>query len=96
MGWEIPPQKLKAGVLVDIKKELIDSIQIMIDAAIDNRVPDIQFGIVISADDTNNCQIKINGNTHNIKYYGSKPNVNQKYPVFFPKGSSMSSAFIVS
>ena len=54
MGWEIPPQKLKAGVLVDIKKELIDSIQIMIDAAIDNRVPDIQFGIVISADDTNN------------------------------------------
>ena len=96
MGWDFPPQTLKAGVLVDIKKELIDSIQIMIDAAIDNRVPDIQFGIVISADDTNNCQIKINGSTHNIKYYGSKPTVNQKYPVFFPKGSSMSSAFIVS
>lgn len=83
MGWEIPPQILKAGVLVDIKKELIDSIQIMIDAAIDNRVPDIQFGIVISADDTNNCQVKINGNTHNIKYYGLKPTANQKYPVFF-------------
>ena len=54
MGWAIPTPNFKAGVIVDIKKELLDSIQIMIDAAIENRVPDIQFGIVISADDTNN------------------------------------------
>lgn len=91
-----PTPALKAGVEVDIKKELLDSIQIMIDAAIENRVPDIQFGIVISADDTGNCQIKINGNNHSIKYYGTKPSLNKKYPVFIPKGSSFSSAFIVS
>lgn len=96
MGWVIPAPNFKAGVIVDIKKELLDSIQIMIDAAIENRVPDIQFGIVISADDTNNCQVKINGNIHNIKYYGDKPTINQKYPVFIPKGSSISLSFIVS
>ena len=71
MGWGNPPLSLKAGVIVDIKKELLDSIQIMIDAAIENRVPDIQFGIVISADDTGNCQVRINGNNHNIRYYGT-------------------------
>lgn len=81
---------------MDIKKELLDSIQIMIDAAMESRVPDIQFGIVISADDTNNCQVKVNGNTLNVKYYGNKPKVNQKYPVFVPKGTSVSSAFIVA
>ena len=85
MGWGIPPQILKAGVLVDIKKELIDSIQIMIDAAIDNRVPDIQFGIVISADDTNNCQIKINGNKQYYKYYRS-PRLSSYSISWFLKG----------
>lgn len=81
---------------MDIKKELLDSIQIMIDAAIENRVPDIQFGIVISDEDTGVCKVKINGNNHDIKYYGDKPTLNKKYPVFIPKGSSFSSAFIVS
>lgn len=81
---------------MDIKKELLDSIQIMIDAAIENRVPDIQFGIVISAEDTGVCKVKINGNSHDIRYYGDKPTLNKKYPVFIPKGSSFSSAFIVS
>lgn len=91
-----PTPTLKAGVIVDIKKELLDSIQIMIDAAIENRVPDIQFGIVISADDTGNCQVRINGNNHNIRYYGAKPTINKKYPIIVPRGSSMSSAFVAS
>ena len=96
MGWGNPPLSLTAGVIVDIKKELRDAIQSMIDAAIENTVPDIQFGIVISADDTGNCQVRINGNNHNIRYYGTKPTINKKYPIIIPRGSSMSSAFVAS
>lgn len=81
---------------MDIKQEIVDSIQVMVDAAIKKVCPTITFGIVLSIEPKKKCYIKINGIDYLLNYYGNEaPIVNQKYPVFIPSGN-LSLAFIIT
>lgn len=81
---------------MDIKQEIIDSIQVMVDAAIKKVCPTITFGIITSVGNKNKCTIKINNIDYKIVYYGkTAPDLNQKYPVFVPFGK-MNLAFIIT
>lgn len=55
---------------MDIKQEIVDSIQVMVDATIKKVCPIITFGIVMSVDGRNKCIAKINNIDYKIAYYG--------------------------
>lgn len=81
---------------MDIKKEIVDAIQILVDAAIRKTCPVISFGIVSGIGTKGKCTVKINNVDQNISYYGKEiPTINQKYPVFVPM-NNMSLAFILT
>lgn len=81
---------------MDIKKEIVDSIQVMVEAAIKKYCPALLFGIVTSIEQKKQCRVKINGVEYLLNYYGNEaPIVNQKYPVFIPSGN-LSLAFIIT
>lgn len=81
---------------MDIKKEIVDAIQILVDAAIRKTCPVISFGVVSGVGTKGKCTVKINNVDQNISYYGKEiPTINQKYPVFVPM-NNMSLAFILT
>lgn len=81
---------------MDIKREIVEAIQIMIDGAISKVCPQITFGIVTEVvNGRNKCKIKIKNKEHEIAYYGKSPKINQKYPVFMPS-NTLSLAFIIT
>lgn len=81
---------------MNVKQEIIDSIQVMVDAAIKKVCPIITFGIVVSIGDKNKCIARINNIDYKIVYYGkTTPDLNQKYPIFVPFGK-MNLAFIIT
>lgn len=80
---------------MDTAKEILDAIEIIVDRKMQN-VAQIYRGIV-KAVSTNDklAVVLVNGEAHNMRYYGSTPTVNIAYPVFVPHGN-MSLAFMIS
>lgn len=79
---------------MNIKDEIIDAIDLIVQSAIKKVCPAIVFGVVVAVNTKNKCQVKINDVTHNITYYGDIPIINQKYPIFIPF-NNMSLAFTI-
>lgn len=74
--------------------EILDSMDIMIDSAMD-KTTKIQNGTIVSVNG-NTCSATINGKRiDNIYYYGGAPQKNKQYRVFIPSGN-MSQAFIIT
>lgn len=81
---------------MNIKQEIVDSIKLMVDSAINRFCPQITFGVVISLSTPKKCVVRINQIDYTLSYYGDgTPVVNQKYPVFIPS-NNMSLAFIIT
>lgn len=80
---------------MNIKQEIVDSIQIIVDAAIRKICPIITFGICTSIQSTNKCIVQINNVDNIVYYFGGKPKINKRYPVFIPSGK-MTLAFIIA
>lgn len=77
---------------MDSRKEILDSIQILINKAMEN-VTKIYVGRVISVSG-DRCTISINGRDYSIQYYGGEPVVGTTYRVFAPD-NNISVAFII-
>lgn len=81
---------------MNIKKEIVDSINILVESTIKKTCPTISFGVVVGIVSKGKCTIRINNIDYSINYYGgAAPEINQKYPVFVPF-NKMSLAFIIS
>lgn len=81
---------------MNIKKEIVDSIKVIVKSTIEKTCPTISFGVVNELLDGHKCNMTIDDIEHSVKYYGNDvPMVNQKYPVFVPF-NNMSLAFIMA
>lgn len=81
---------------MDIKKEIVDSIKLIVESVINKTCPTILFGVVANVGAKGKCQVRINNIDYYLRYYGDvAPNTNTKYPVFVPF-NNMSLAFIIS
>lgn len=79
---------------MDTAKEILDAIEIIVDRKMQN-VAQIYRGIVKAVSTNDNLAVVlVNGEVHNMRYYGSAPTVNIAYPVFVPHGN-MSTAFVI-
>lgn len=80
---------------MDTAKEILDAIEIIVDRKMQN-VAQIYRGVVKAVSTNDNLAVVlVNGEVHNMRYYGSAPTVNIAYPVFVPHGN-MSLAFMIS
>lgn len=81
---------------MDLKKEIIDAIQIIVDSSIKKSCPSITFGVVTAIGSSNKCTVLINNISYTLNYYGSgEPVINQKYPVFL-SGANLSKGFVLT
>lgn len=79
---------------MDYKKEILDSIDILIDKKIKNLTKSY-YGFIVSVNETKNtCVIRINGVEHTLPFYGGSPVVNRKAPVIVPMGN-FSEAYVI-
>lgn len=81
---------------MNIKQEIVDSISLLVDSAIQRTCPVVTFGFVVGLSTDKRCVCRINQIDYKLKYYGDAlPTINQKYPVFVPF-NDMSLAFIIT
>lgn len=75
---------------------VFDEIVGAIDIIISKKIKDIStFGFCVVKEVNNKkCKVLYNGNEYNLPFYGNTPVVNNKYPIFLPKGD-LSQAFII-
>lgn len=78
---------------MDIAKEILDAIEIIVDKKIQDNTAQIYRGVCKSIT-TTTCTLTINGKDNTVKYYGGTPIVGTVYQVFVPSGD-MSTAFII-
>ena len=79
---------------MDTAKEILDAIEIIVDRKMQN-IAQIYRGIVKAVSTNDNLAVVlVNGEVHNVRYYGFVPTVNIAYPVFVPHGN-MSTAFVI-
>lgn len=69
----------------DIKKEIMESIDILLKARI-LKTTQSYYGTIISVNDKK-CVIKLNGSTYTVPFYGNAPQINKKYPIIVPQGN---------
>lgn len=80
---------------MDAQKEILDAIEIIVDKKLQN-VAQIYNGIVKAVNTpAKQVVVMLNGEDHNMRYYGNTPTVNLSYPVFVPN-NNMSLAFMIS
>lgn len=80
---------------MEVKNEILDAVQILIDNALKN-ITTIQTGTCVSLGQSHICTMKINGRIYDtIMYYGDSPIINSQYRVFIPNGN-INQAFIFS
>ncbi len=78
---------------MDVAKEILDAIEIIVDKKIQDNTAQIYRG-VCKGITTTTCTLTINGKDNTVKYYGGTPIVGTVYQVFVPFGD-MSTAFII-
>ena len=79
--------------MVDVSNEILDAIEIIVDAKIRENTAQIYPG-VCKGISGNTCVMSINGRNNTVQFYGSTPTVGSTYRVFVPNGN-MSMAFII-
>lgn len=78
---------------MDIAKEILDAIEIIVDKKIQDNTAQIYSGICQSVN-TGTCTMTINGKNNTVQFYGSQPTVGAVYRVFVPNGN-MSNGFVI-
>lgn len=81
-------------IFMDVKKEILDAIEIIVDRAIKKYSTRIFTGVVKSINN-GKANVIINGAPLEIPYFGNVPTVNYSYRVFVPDGE-LSQAFIIN
>lgn len=76
-----------------VADEIIDAIEIIVNKKIKDNTTQIYSGVCKSISG-NSCSMLINGETNNVRFYGSTPKINRTYRVFVPNGN-MSMCFII-
>ena len=79
---------------MDAKKEILDAIDILIDRKLES-VARIYTATITQVNTNSTVNIRMNGDTWTIKYYGNTPSKGKSIPVFVPN-DNMSLAFIIS
>lgn len=79
---------------MDFAKEILDAIEIMVKQIVEDNTTKIYTGVCQSSSSNGICELKINGKSNAVKYYGGIPKYNNTYRVFVPFGN-MSAAFII-
>lgn len=77
---------------MDAKKEILDAVEILIQAAQKNSTK-IYTGLVTNVG-SGRCTVQLYGEKYIVKYYGDAPQTNMTYPMFIPQGN-FSDAFII-
>lgn len=78
---------------MDVTKEILDAIEIIVDKKIQDNTAQIYSGICQSVN-TGSCVMSINGKNNTVQFYGSQPTVGAVYRVFVPNGN-MSNGFVI-
>lgn len=79
---------------MDIFKEIMDSIDILLSKKL-KKVTKASYCIVKSINTIDKtCIISYMGNEFTVKFYGSNPIVNSKYPLILPD-NNLSQAFVI-
>ena len=78
---------------MDIAKEILDAIEIIVDKKIRDNTAQIYTGVCRSVN-VDTCTMTINGKNNTVQFYGSQPTVGAVYRVFVPNGN-MSNGFII-
>lgn len=78
---------------MDVAKEILDAIEIIVDKKIQDNTAQIYSGVCQSVS-TGSCVMSINGKNNTVQFYGSQPTVGAVYRVFVPNGN-MSNGFVI-
>ena len=77
---------------MDDKQEILEAIDILIQAAAKNSTK--IYTCVVKHSTASKCTVVFNGEEHTVKFYGNQPKDNVAYPLFVPQGN-LSLAFII-
>lgn len=78
---------------MDVRSEIIDAIEILVDAAMKNTTK--IYTCVVKNFSGSKCTVLLNGQEYVVKYYGEAPKENVAYPIFVPQGN-FSLSFIIT
>ena len=78
---------------MDAKKEILEAIEILIQAALKNTTK--IYTCIVKDSSGGRCTVLLNGEEHIVKFYGDTPTVNLAYPLFVPQGN-LSLAFVIT